>query len=201
MDRTPIRNPARFRGAPATQIFIRAKPPCMTMAKTPKRRRRSMGKYLRGNIELDMDLGTLGPRTAIAENAGDLVTESMLVSSIEAIYSLTGLTIGDNRGPILFGVAHNDYATSEIEEFIEDVTGWDIGDLVAQEKANRKIRRIGIFPFNAPLNDGKPIKTKLNWLLATGDTVKFWAYNLGTLALQTTDPNINIQGKANLWLR
>ncbi len=166
-----------------------------------------MGKYLRGNIEVDMDLGTLAARTAIVQGVGDVVSESMLVSSVVARYSLSNLSALVNSGPILVGLAHSDYTAAEIEAFLEDTTGWAIGDLVAQEISSRKIRRIGVFDQEGSatnafsLNDGKPIKVKLNWLLATGQTVDIWAYNLGTAALGTTDPNVNIQGHANLWLR
>ncbi len=166
-----------------------------------------MGRYLRGNINLDMPLGTLASKTAIIQGVPDTVTESMLCSSVIARCSLSDFTGAVNSGPILVGIAHSDYSGSEIEEWIEDNTGWSIGDLVAQEVSNRKIRRLGIFPLDTSaseasvLNDGKPIKIKTNWLLATGQTIDFWAYNLGTAALATTDPNFNAQGHANLWLR
>ncbi len=168
---------------------------------------RNMGKYLRGNIQLDLDLGTLATKVAILAAAGDTVTEAMYVSSVKAIWSLSGITIADNEGPILVGVAHSDYTGAEIEEYLENASNWAVGDLIAQEKAKRKIRRVGILmpPSSglgqSVLNDGKPITTKCGWLISEGQTIDIWAYNLGTAALATTDPNVNIQGHANLWLR
>ncbi len=47
-------------GAPATIIFIRAKPLLRYVAKhTPRRRRRNMSKYTKGRINFAVDLGTL----------------------------------------------------------------------------------------------------------------------------------------------
>ncbi len=49
------------------------------------------------------------------------------------------------------------------------------------------------------LNDGKPIKTKLNWILQEGQTLAFVGYNMGSVQVQTTTPDVRILGHANLW--
>ncbi len=166
-----------------------------------------MGRYIRGNIDQDFALGTLAAQTGIRTALAATVTERTLVSSIENTYALQGFTVADNVGPIVFGVSHSDYSLAEIEAWIEQTTGaWAEGDKVAQEVSNRQIRRIGSFapPISVAtvgINDGKPVKTKLNWILNAGQTLAFWVYNQGSVAVGTTDPDMHTTGKANLWPR
>ncbi len=107
----------------------------------------------------------------------------------------------------MVGIAHSDYSDAEIQAVIDQTLSWNEGDKVGQEVAKRLVRRIGQFgqPGDslAPvvLNDGKEIKTKLNWILLQGQTLKLWAYNLGTGAVATTTPIVTAQGHANLWPR
>ncbi len=168
--------------------------------------RSGLGKYVPGDIGLDRSLGTLAAKTGV-ETTTTTVDEVARVSSVKCTYTLSDFTQIGNAGPILVCIAHSDYSLAEIEAWVERVTSWSSGDLIAQEVSNRRIRKIGIFPgvpsdnTSVTLNDGKPIKTKLNWRLNTGQGLKFFLYNLGTGALATTDPNVNIQGKANLWFR
>ncbi len=165
-----------------------------------------MGKYIRGNIAENLALGTLAANTLIS-GITDLVSERTLLSSVVASYSLGGATPLDNAGPVLVGLAHSDYTDAEIEAWVELQTGWAEGDLASREVANRKIRRIGIFDepatagLSVALNEGRVIKTKLNWILNSGQGLRLWAYNTGTAAFATTDPNVHMQGHANLWPR
>ncbi|MFQ0997901.1 hypothetical protein [Gilliamella sp. CG33] len=175
--------------------------------KARPRRRRRMGRYIRGNIDLDLSLGTLASKTAVLD-ATEVVTEKALVSSIVATYSLSNMTAAADVGPIEVGVAHSDYSLAEIEGYLERTVSWSEGDLISKEISSRKVRRVGVFDFPSPsgsgsysLNDGKAIKTKLNWILTTGQGLNFWYYNQGTQALATTDPNGNIVGHANIWPR
>ncbi len=178
------------------------------MAKARGRRRRSMGKYIRGNVDNDFSLGTLAASTGIVSQNVSTVNERTLVSSLVATWTMSGFTVGDNIGPIEVGVAHGDYSLAEIEAVLELTTGWNEGNLTSQELSKRKIRRIGVFEAPAGgglgavvLNEGKSIKTKLNWILLQGQTLQYWAYNMGTGAVATTDPNVHVRGHANLWPR
>ncbi len=164
-----------------------------------------MGKYIKGAIDEDLGLGTLASKTAVEASFDETVNERTRVSSIVATWDMNNFTPGAGIGPILVGVAQNDYTQAEIEEFLETTGSWNEGDLVAQEVAGRKIRRIGVFeiPDDAgdavTLNDGKPIKTKLNWIMLQGQTLNLWAYNLGSNPIATTAPNVHASGHANLW--
>ncbi len=173
------------------------------MAKHPKRR---MGRYIKGNVQNTLDLGTLAAKTLISATLGGTVEERSLISSIVSSWALSDFTNAIGDGPIAFGVAHSDYSDAEIEEVLELTGTWKEGDLKAQEVMKRKVRRIGVFPSspsdssgNVVVNDGRPIKTKLNWILQTGKTLKIWAYNMGDSAIATTDPDMTVLGHVNLF--
>ncbi len=166
-----------------------------------------MGRYVRGNIDIDMALGTLAAKTALL-GASDTVIERTLISSVVATYSISDMTPLANQGPIEVGVAHSDYSLAEIEAYLELDTSWSETDLTDREIQSRKIRRIGVFDSAQggalgayTIRDGKAVKTKLNWIVTGGQGVNFWVYNLGGAALTTTSPNVNIRGHANLWPR
>jgi len=165
-----------------------------------------MGRYIRGDIDDEMLLGTLNSKVVVSAALDQTVNERTLATSMVAIHAMINFTAGAADGPILVGIAHSDYSSAEIEAWIENQGSWDEGNLIGQEVGNRKIRKIGIFEVvdlaitgATVLNDGKPIKTKLNWILNQGTTLRQWAYNLGTSALDTTDPTYHLQGHVNLF--
>ncbi len=166
--------------------------------------KRAMGRYVKGNVDEDFALGTLAANTGILE-ASDTVGERTRITSVDVTYTLSGMTAGDDIGPIEVGFAHSDYSLAEIEEFLELTTSWNEGDLIDKEVSSRLIRRIGVFDTPAAagesytLNDGKPIKTKLNWILNAGQGLNWFCYNQGGNPLATTDPNCHIVGHANLF--
>ncbi len=167
-----------------------------------------MGSYIRGVVEEELALSTLASKTLIADTWDQVTTEKTLISSIVATWSLSNVTIG--QGPIIFGVAHSDYTDAEIEEVIENTGSWNRGDKVSQERAKRLVRQIGVLSQEGggsgtigdyQFNEGKPVKTKLNWSLQTGQTLKMWAYNTSELPFSATDPDLLCNGHANLWQR
>ncbi len=192
---------------PLAEIFIRAKPHIPNMAKPQKRRRRNMGKYLRGIVDEDLSLGTLAAKTLVKTNFDNTGQEELFCSSVVASWAIQEFTSANNDGPIMVGLAHSDYTVAEIEEYIENAASWSVGDKIAQEQAKRLVRIVGILrgtdsaTVGSRLNNGVPIKTKLNWQLITGQTLAIWAYNLGSSALATTDPQLFVEGHANLWQR
>ncbi len=173
-------------------------------AKAGKRRYR---RYLKGVIQNRFTLGTLAATTLLGDDISDAVTERAWLSSVVATWSMDQFTQGAGDGPILVGIAHSDYTDSEIEEWVEQTSSWEEADLVAQEVAKRKIRRVGTFGATGAqlsgvvLNDGKPIRTKCGWMLSSGQIIRLWAYNQGSSALATTSPAVVTAGHANLWPR
>ncbi len=178
----------------------------MSMAKArPKRKFR---RYLAGQVDEELALGTLNAKVVVSAGFDQSVEERTWASSMRAIWSLENVTLTAGVGPVLVGVAHSDYTAAEIEAWIENTGSWSEGDLVSQEVAKRKIRKVGIFDdmvggaaeINV-LNEGRPIRTKLNWILTTGQSLQLWAYNLGTASFATTDPTVDVQGIVHLWPR
>ncbi len=173
------------------------------LAKHP-RRRRKFRAYLRGRVHQKIPIGTLGAATLVAQALQDSVTEKAFVTSIVATWALSNVT-PSGSGPLLVGVAHGDYTAAEIEAFIENSTSWDRGDLITQEVNRRKIKIVGVFdePTSADdevrLQDGRMIKTKLNWVLETGQSLDLWAYNRGSVAYATTTPSVAVDGHCNIW--
>ncbi len=88
-------------------------------------------------------------------------------------------------GGAAFGVAFGDYTDTEIFECVTATGSISRGDKIVLEKANRWVRLIGTFPSSpsaAPdgevvFNDGRPRKTRLNWAIPIGKTVKFFIWN------------------------
>ncbi len=171
------------------------------------KRRRRRGKYLRGSVEEELLLSTLAGKTVLGENFDNDVTESTWISSLVATWALSNLTEAFSQGPIVVGIAHDDYTDAEIEEWLEVTGTWNVGNLVSQEISSRKIRQVGVFRTpnialgKAILNDGNPIHTKCGWLLNSNQSLKFWAYNSGSNALATTSAELTVTGHANLWPR
>ncbi len=164
-----------------------------------------MSRYVRGNVDEDLPLLTLAAKTLLGVSFDESVREQARITSMIAAWTLTDWTAGAGDGPIIVGVAHSDYTDAEIEAVLEATGSWDIGDKVAQEVASRLVRIVGTFR-SAPagtfeqvtLNQGRPIKTKLNWKFATGNSLKVFAYNAGIAAL-ATGSIVNVNGHANIF--
>ncbi len=137
-------------------------------------------------------LGTQSTLTVALGVLTQTSDEDYRLLSLKNTYSIDNLDAVD--GPIDIGVAHGDYTAAEVEEWIEATASWTRNDQIAAEQANRKCRRIGTFSEDGVLNLGRPVKTKLNWHVTTGENVNLWIYNHGP-TLQT-GAVIGIQGSA-----
>ncbi len=127
----------------------------------------------------------------------------MRIMSVNLSYKLNDLGATSDDGQE-FGLAHGDYSLVEIEACIESNTSIDLGNLVAQEAANRLVRTIGQMT-GAPgtgaglsFNDGRPKKTKLNWALSIGDDLQIWVRN-GSPTDWTTGAFISVIG--DMWVK
>ncbi len=131
-------------------------------------------------------------------------TNTLRVVSANLMYTWGALAVND--GGCEFGLAHSDYSAAEIEECLEVQTSMDIGNKVSQEQADRLVRRVGTFPStpNAATtgeqvaNEGRPIKTRLNWLLAIGQTLNIWVRN-SSGTIWTVNSLLNASGE--LWVK
>ncbi len=177
----------------------------LALAKHKGKAKRRYRRYIKGQVDEELDLTTLASRTLVSMNFDETVDERTWISSVRATYALRNLTQAADVGPFRVGLAHSDYSSAEIEQWIENTGSWSEGDLVNREIGQRKIRDVGIFEAVASLNeatvlnDGKPITTKCGWILVQGQTLKIWVYNLGEAAVATTVPRVHAEGHANLW--
>ncbi len=168
-------------------------------------RRPNWSKYLSGAVNSSVELTALAAKTLTGTNLSQTVADVTRVSSVKATWSLNNVTPGAGIGPVLVGYAHSNYTNAEVEAYIEAASSWDMGDMTAKEVRIRRVRIVGTL--NTPdaigestyLNHGRPVKTKLNWVLAEGDTIKVWGYNLGSAAFATTAPSVLTFGTASLW--
>ncbi len=162
-----------------------------------------MNKYLKGKIDFTLALGTLGSKVLISANLAETLSESARITSMIGTWSLSEFTQGAGDGPIIVGVSHSDYTSAEVEAVIENTGSWDRGNKTQQEVAKRLVRIIGIFnpdaaPSQTVLNDGRPVRTKLNWAMQTGRTLRLWAYNSGSSPL-STGSSLIVTGHANIF--
>ncbi len=148
-------------------------------------------------------VGALATLTLVTDVITNAAVQRMRFISLKASYAWSDLAVEDDG--MSFGVAHSDYSDAEIEECLESATAIDLGDKVAQEKAARLVREIGTFGGNTDtagggvmFNDGKPVTTKLNWLMAPGDQLKFWMRN-GSQSNYTNGGKVLINGA--LWVK
>ncbi len=155
------------------------------------------------SVEQSLGLSTLAVNDVLGVDFTGTVDRPEFLVSAHLAWALRGGTVGE--GPIIVGIAHDDYTDAEIEEFIENTAGWTQGDKVAQEIARRLIRTVGKFALQAStatteqvLNDGKPIKTPLRFGVTAGQGLKFWAYNSGAGALMT---GTVIEVNGVVWIR
>ncbi len=168
-------------------------------------KRRKFRRYLKGRIDFELAIGALAGNTTISGAETNVLDETAWLSSVKATYAMNDFALLAGRGPMWVGLAHSDYTTAEIEEWIEEGASWTTGDKIATREINRRlIRQIGVFANSGvasnvdALNDGRPIRTKCGWSLSTGQTVRFWAYNSGSVTL-SSGALLHVNGHANLW--
>lgn len=164
------------------------------MARKGRKRKFNLRKV---RVTPGVALSTLGSVTAITVGCTGSADGAYRCVSINGAWALTGLTEGE--GPITVGYAHSDYSVTEIKEALEAITSINVGDKIAQEKANRLVRVVGTLNDgqSADLNDGEPVKTRLNWLIPIGKEINVFAYNEGTTL--TTGASVNMSG--DMWIR
>ncbi len=165
------------------------------MAKHTPRRKFSLRRVRVTPAEL---LGTLASNIVTIATVTPTATNPYRCMSIDGSWSLTDLTAND--GPILVGYAHSDYTVTEIKECIEANAAIDQGNLIAREQSNRLVRIVGsLNEVRESLNEGEPIKTKLNWFIGNGDSVVMFAYNESPDTALTDGALLTMSG--DMWVK
>ncbi len=173
---------------------------CLALAKHSKGP--SKGRYTLRKVRTipKITVGTLATVTVVVGALSGASTAAYRLISCSHTWSLSDHTAGE--GPYTVGYAFSDYSVGEIKEAIEISNSISPSDKVAQEKANRWVRIVGQFAgdqVSESLNDGKPIKTRLNWFVPIGSSVNAFLYNEDNAANQTTGSLIDLTG--NLWVK
>jgi len=163
------------------------------MARKPRR-----FNLRRVRVSPEEPLLTAVTKVVLTQGVSGASTAQYRAMSLKGTWSISGLDAAD--GPITVGWAHSDYTITEIKECIEAVASISPGDKIAQEKANRLVRVVGTFVEGGDdnLNNGKPVSTRLNWLITIGQQVNLFAYNDGDTTL-TTGAIVNFLG--DLWVK
>ncbi len=158
----------------------------------PRRRRGIMV----ANCDHELSLGTLALNTAVIDGIQGNADRPIWFVSVDGIWSIKELT--DLDGPIVVGYAHSDYTVTEIKEFLEINAGFNFSDMLTRERQARKIRVAAVLQPSGGAetdwvaNDGRPIRTKLNWGCPSGSTLNMFAYNRG--AALTTGAEVQLSG-------
>ena len=169
------------------------------------RRRGSRRKFnlRRVRVATSITVGALAAKDVVSSNVIGVSVSSYRLISVDFNYGLSDLGATSDDGQE-FGLAHSDYSSAEIEEALEASAGIDAGDKIANERANRLVRSVGIM-VGAPgtgaglnFNDGNPKKTRLNWFMAPGDTLALWIRN-SSGTVYTTGATIDIIG--SMWIK
>ncbi len=149
--------------------------------------------------------GALATKALVAGPGTAAVADKLRIISITATWQWAEIQAAIDGG-LEFGVSHGDYSAAEVEECLEASGSIDLGDKFAIEKSSRLVRTIGSMGgptaggtgAEAAFNDGKPVKTRLNWLLSAGDTLNIWARN-GSGVVWTTGSSLVMIG--DLWVK
>ncbi len=152
------------------------------MAKNTKR------KFNLRKVRFDSNLAlsTLANQTVLTSSLTGVSANPYRCMSVKTTWNLKNLTSG--QGPLIFGYVHSDYTVAEIKEALEVGGSIDIGSKVEQEQADRLVRIVGTFDgllTEEKFNEGRPMKTRLNWAIGIGDSVAQFVYNDAGLTLTT----------------
>ncbi len=167
-----------------------------SMARHGRRRRRFNLRKVRNSAFIA--IGALAAGDVIVSAFTATSTNPYRIMSIDTTWSLSelGAAIDDAQE---FGVSHSNYTAAEVEQCLEANAAIDIGAKVEQEQANRLVRQIGVFTGSGGVgsglqfNDGRPVKTRLNWHIGIGNTLNVWVRN-ATGVVYTTGASVNFTG-------
>lgn len=154
--------------------------------------------YRKLPVDETMALATTGSDAVVASDFDSTFDEPNRVLSVVLTWAVKALTSGET--PLVVGISMGDYTAAEIEEALEAQNSWASSNLVGNEQARRFIRTVGVIAgVNADISlaDGRTIKTRLNWRVPGGQTLKVWLWNKSGATL-TTGAFLEVQGHAHV---
>ncbi len=166
---------------------------CLALRKGRRRRRLTSANFRKVQTNFAGGLGTLASLVATTISLSNGMTTEVRVSRLKGTLIWNDVTAGD---VIHVGVAHSDYSSAEIEEWIESTGGVDFGNLIDGEISRRLIRNIGGMLGG---EEGRlRFNIKLNWRLDDGDSLNIWVYNRAPDPLNTGSELV-FMGEMNLF--
>jgi len=157
-----------------------------------RRRRRSNRNFVALPFSVSLDTTTLANDAVVSVPLQANFTEDFRCVSIHALWASAAGTAAE--GPLVAGYAHSDYTVTEIAEN-QNVVLLGPASKSESERAGRLVRRVVQFLGigGEILNDGKTVKTKLNWMISDAKAITMWVQNRSGAAL-TNGPVIEITG-------
>ncbi len=146
------------------------------------------------NVSESLALLTLADDAVLGVDSDPFGREFYGISA-DLYWGVRNHTAGE--GPIIVGIAHNDYTDVEVAENLNQTGMEDSGDMIAKEQGRRLVRRSGQFSGVATdevLNDGKPVRTRIGFVITDGFSLAFWAQNKNGGPL-TTGAVLEVSGK------
>ncbi len=163
------------------------------MPSYPRRKRRN-SKMVFMRVDLSLALGTLTNGTvAVAEFDTQQMDRTFWAVGCKFYWALRDLTPGE--GPLEVGVSHNDLTVGEIAQAL-DAEVRSRSDIIEREQASRPVRRSGQFSGLVEaevLNNGLPIKTRMQYEVNNDFQGTIWARNKSGATL-TTGAILNVAG-------
>jgi len=151
----------------------------------------------RVRITPELNLGVLATDTAITGGLTPTGAHMYRAISIIAVWNVQNMIA--QEGPVTVGYAHGDYSVTDIKECLEAQGAIQFDDKDDQEQANRLVRVVGTLDReNSVLNNGRPVKTRLNWLIGPGHNINMFAFNESTSNVETGS-SIKLTG--DMWIK
>ncbi len=156
------------------------------MARKKGGARRRQSNFAAIPVNQSLALSTLANGVVIKQTMVTLTHPARMISA-DLSWFINDLASGED--PIMVGVAAGDYTVAEIAEAI-NAAPTSPSDRIEKEQAQRFVRKVGFIGDGAlgtpsRLNNGKPIRTKMRWLVGDDQEPVIWAMNRTGAILST----------------
>ncbi len=163
------------------------------MAKHRSRRRRN-SNFFAYPLNTTHPLGTLAAGVITSAAMTAFGTTRVRVISADLTWAIAGSTA--QEGPLRVGLTSSNLSNTEIGEAL-DAAPTSKADIIAIERSKRPVRSVGQYEIQSTtevLNDGKPIRTKLQFGLDEGIELNLWVRNVSGIANLTTGAAVIVSG-------
>ncbi len=165
------------------------------MAKKSGRGRRRASRYHPVTILENLALGALAAQDVIAgQLTADVATEAYWANSAHVTVVCEGLAA--TEGPLDVWIGSSGLTAAQVEAFLETSTSFAMQDISAKEiqSRGRYVKHVGtLTDKDDSLNEGRTMKVKLGFKIATGQSLTVFVRNQQSAVL-TTGTFVLVQG-------